>query len=67
MKRTLDLLNRLLGHGFQIVHLIADGKCVPWPDQGSISVLEHIKREWLARGEDSIVFDFWFDLPDARR
>ena len=67
MERTLDLLDRLLGRGFQIVRMTADGGCVPWPDQSRAAILGHIEREWLARGEDAVVFDFWFDLPDSLR
>jgi hypothetical protein len=69
MQRTLALVGKMLDHGFQAVDLRSDGGCTPWPDQGKVSILRRIEREWRARPDDEPLLGamFWFDLPASRR
>jgi hypothetical protein len=70
MERTFALLRRLLARRFQAVDLIADGKCIPWPDQNPDAIIRRIETEWRRIGineEPHVGAIFWFDLPKPRR
>ncbi len=70
MERTFVLLRRLIARGFQAVDLLADGKCVPWPDQNPDAIIHRIETEWRRIGlneEPHVGAIFWFDLPKSHR
>ncbi len=61
---TLADIRVLLARGVRAGNLTGEGGFAAWPDQFPDSVIERVRREWVALGRAPTVNEIaWFDLP----
>ena len=62
-KLTMRLVRMMMESGL-VVGGFCDKSFVPWPDQGTASVIRRIEREWNALGRDPTLGEVaWFGTP----